>query len=157
MKASNKQNSTESVATMPEGFHTVTPFLVVKNAQGLLDFITKAFDGAVEFVMKLDDGTISHSTVRIGDSKLMIADKMKDTQVIKAMLYLYLDDVDSIYERALNIKGSKAVREPRDEFYGDRSACIEDEWGNQWWIATHIEDVSNDELSRRKSAVSGKA
>lgn len=145
-------NDRDNPSVVPEGFHTVTPFLIVKNAQGLLDFITAAFEGRVEYVMKTNDDKISHATVRIGDSTIMIADQMEGTHVMNGMLYLYMEDVDDVYARASKVSGGKGTREPKDEFYGDRSACVTDDWGNQWWIATHIETVDNDELMRRKTA-----
>lgn len=136
-----------AVHAVPQGFHTVTPYLVVDNAAGLIEFIKKAFNGKQTF--RTDQGDkIMHATVTIGDSTIMISDTMEGTGTHTAMLYLYMENVDAVYERALKAKGT-SVREPRDEFYGDRAAAVTDQWGNTWWIATHIEDVDENELERR--------
>lgn len=139
----------QPVRAVPEGFHTVTPYLVVENAQGLIEFIEKAFDGNVTFVTKRDDGKITHATVTIGDSTVMVADMMEDMDKTQtAMLYLYVDDADAMFKKAVQAKG-KAVQEPRTEFYGDRAGAVSDQWGNVWWIGTHVEDVEPEELERR--------
>jgi uncharacterized glyoxalase superfamily protein PhnB len=134
---------------VPKGYHTVTPFLMVNDARGLIEFIETALDGRVTSMMKQEDGKIMHATVQIGDSLVMIADTMSGSQPMPAMLYLYVDDVDALYRQAINANGT-SIREPVDEFYGDRSAGVRDEWNNQWWFATHIEDVSDEEMERRK-------
>jgi PhnB protein len=104
--------------------------------------------------MKDDDSRqVVHATVRIGDSTLMISDVMKDMEPITAMLYLYVDDVDTIYQQAIDAGGT-STREIRDEFYGDRAGAIKDAWGNNWWVSTHVEDVSDEELKRRKEQMS---
>ena len=138
----------KSVRAVPEGYHTVTPYLVVDNAQRLIDFMKNAFDANPRSVMKTDDGKIMHAEVSIGDSFVMISDTMEGMQPQTAMLYLYLDDVDSVFQKAVQAKGT-SVREPKNEFYGDRSGAVRDEWGNMWWIATHVEDVDPQELGRR--------
>jgi PhnB protein len=153
MKATNTKSKSKSkgVQAVPNGFHTITPFLMVSNAQELLDFIEHAFNGKTEYVMKDDEGKITHASSRIGDSPLMLGDVMDGYQPTSAMLYLYVDNVDELYNQAINDAGAKSARELRDEFYGDRAGCVEDKWGNKWWIATHIEDVSEQELQERKS------
>jgi uncharacterized glyoxalase superfamily protein PhnB len=154
MKNESKK-SNQTVKAVPEGFHTITPFLIVENASGLIDFITKAFNGQVTYIMKDEDNRqVVHATVKIGDSVLMISDIMKDMEPETAMLYLYVDNVDAIYKQALNAGGT-STRELRNEFYGDRAGAIKDSWGNNWWISTHVEDVSDEELSRRKEQMSG--
>lgn len=148
MKAESKSRK-RSTRPVPKGFHTVTPFLIVNDARGLIEFMQKAFDGQVTAMVKTDNGKIMHSTVQIGDSLVMIADVMNGAQPMPAMLYLYVDDVDEMYRKAVNANGT-SLREPVDEFYGDRSAGVKDEWNNQWWLATHIEDVSDKEMERRR-------
>lgn len=144
-----KHNEQATVAEpIPRGFQTVTPFLVVKNAEKLLGFIEKAFDGETTMLMKHRGGKVMHATSRIGDSTIMITDVSDNRPEIPAMLYLYVEDVDSVYEQALEA-GGESLREPTNEFYGDRSAGVKDAWNNQWWIATHIEDVDGEELKRR--------
>lgn len=152
-KTESKNPKSKSVKSIPEGFHTVTPFLTVNGATRLIDFITKAFDGQVTSLMKGDDGKIMHATVKIGDSTIMISDATEKFRPMPTMLYLYVENVDSVYQKAIGVKGV-SLREPTDEFYGDRSAGIEDAWSNQWWIATHIEDVSAEEMEKRKAKFS---
>ena len=149
MKRVENKSQKKSIRTVPKGYHSVTPFLMVNDARGLIEFIEKALDGNVTSMMKSEDGKIMHATVQIGDSLVMIADTMSGSQPMPAMLYLYVDDVDAKYRQAINANGT-SIREPVDEFYGDRSAGVRDEWNNQWWLATHIEDVSDDEMERRK-------
>jgi len=146
MKNSMKNKSVKSV---PEGFHTVTPYIVVKNASAFIDFIKDAFNGKQTFLMKDNNGLVMHATVTIGDSTIMISDFMDNMQQQQnAMLYLYLDDVDTVYNRAIDAHAT-SVREPTDEFYGDRAGAVKDAWGNVWWIATHTEDVPQEELEKR--------
>lgn len=139
----------KQVEPVPEGYHTVTPFLLVNNAEELIEFIKKAFGGTVDDIMKSDDGSIRHSTVKIGDSLVMISDGTEQFEPMPCMLHLYVEDVDSSYEKALQA-GGISLREPEDQFYGDRSAGIQDKWKNQWWLATHIEDVDHDDMKRRE-------
>ncbi len=149
MKEENKVKSkNKTVQAIPEGMHTVTPFLVVNQASMLIEFIKNAFNGKVTAQMDGDDGKIMHANVVIGDSPIMIADANEKFAAVESMLYLYVEDVDSVYRQALKAKG-QSLREPVDEFYGDRSAGIKDPWGNQWWVATHVEDVSPEETRRR--------
>lgn len=143
-----KVSKDKSVRAVPEGYHTITPYLVVDNAQALIEFIKNAFDAKVSFVTKRDDDKIMHAEVSIGDSFLMLADTMEGMAAQTAMLYLYLEDVDSVFQRAVKVNAT-TVREPRTEFYGDRAGAVKDEWGNTWWIATHVEDVDQQELERR--------
>lgn len=138
-----------SVQPIPEGYHTVTPFLLTNNATDLIEFIKKAFDGEIDYMMKSDDGKVRHSTVRIGDSLVMISDGTDQYESRPGMLHLYVEDVDAVYEQAIRA-GATSLREPADQFYGDRSAGVEDDWGNQWWLATHIEDVSDKEMKKRE-------
>jgi PhnB protein len=154
MKTSSNKTSNRSskgVQAVPKGFNTVTPFIMVDNAESLIDFIERGLNGNVEFKMKNDDGKIMHASVRIGNSPIMISDVMDGQEPITSMLYLYVDNVDELYEQGLAVSGTKSARELRDEYYGDRAGCLEDQWGNKWWIATHIEDVSKEELESRKS------
>lgn len=139
----------KSVKPVPEGYHTVTPFLLVEDAEQLIEFIQKAFGGTVNYMMKSDDGKVRHSTVKIGDSLVMISSGTEQFQSMPCMLHLYLEDVDSVYEQAL-LAGGKSLRKPENQFYGDRSAGIQDKWNNQWWMATHIEDVSDEEMKKRE-------
>jgi uncharacterized glyoxalase superfamily protein PhnB len=141
---------------IPTGFHSLTPFIVVKGAEQLLDFIKHAFNGETISMMKDPEGKVMHATARIGNSILMLSDADEKFEAMPCMLYLYVEDVDSIYKKAVHF-GGQSLREPTDEFYGDRSAGIKDAWNNQWWIATHIEDVDADEINRRAEAFYNKS
>ena len=149
MKNESKNKKSKSVKPIPKGYHTVTPFLIVNGAASLLEFITKAFGGKISFIMKGDDGKVSHATIKVGDSIIMVSDASERFQATSSMLHLYVEDVDSVYQSALDARGI-SLREPTDEFYGDRSAGVMDAWENQWWIATHTEDLSDEEMQARK-------
>src|SRR5215469_12774796 len=136
---------------LPYGLHTVTPYLIVKNAQTLLDFVTKVFDAKQRELIQGPDGRIGHAEVTLGDSVIMLSDKPPHLDAMPASLYVYVDDTDVRYKRALGA-GAVSVMEPADQFYGDRNAGVKDPTGNLWWIATHIEDVSPEELARRAKA-----
>ena len=135
----------------PERYHTVTPYMVVRDVSALIDFVKQVFDAMEIERTQRPDGSIMHAEVRIGDSVVMMGETQDDSAVMPAMLHLYLEDVDAAYRRALDA-GAASLREPTDEFYGDRSAGVKDSFGNQWWMATHIEDVSPEEMQRRAEA-----
>jgi len=137
-----------AVNPIPEGFHTVTPYLQVADAGGLIDFVKKAFQAEVFERMEGENGRVMHAQVRIGDSMIMMGEAMGDCSRMPAMLYLYVPDVDQGHEDALQA-GGESIQEPVNMFYGDRSAAVKDAFGNSWWIGTHVEDVSREELQRR--------
>ena len=89
-----------------------------------------------------------HAGVQIGDSQIMVSDSTEQYPAGSSRLYLYVDDVDATYKNAITAKGI-SLREPTDEFYGDRSSGVKDAWGNEWWIATHVEDVDEEEMEKR--------
>ncbi|MGA2263450.1 MAG: VOC family protein [Acidobacteriota bacterium] len=137
---------------IPDGYHTVTPYLVVQGVAKLIDFLKQAF-GAQEIErMQREDGTIMHAEVRIGDSMIMMGESAGEHKPMLGSLYVYVDDTDSVYIRSLQA-GATSIMEPADQFYGDRNAGVKDPVGNQWWIATHKEDVSLDELRKRAKAL----
>ena len=140
---------------IPDGYHTVTPYLVVPDVARLLEFLKQAFDAQPSPTHAEADGTIRHAEVRIGDSMIMIGQGGPEYPPMPAMLYLYAEDVDAVYKRAI-AAGGVAVQEVRDQFYGDRSGGVKDAFGNQWWVATHIEDVSPEEMQKRMAAQAGK-
>jgi PhnB protein len=140
-----------NVKPIPEGYHTVTPYLVVRGVAGLIEFLKQAFDAVEIHRLTRPDGGVGHAEVKIGDSRIMLGEPMGDRSPMPAMLYLYLNDVDAVYRRALEA-GATSMSEPADQFYGDRNAGIKDPCDNLWWIATHIEDVSPEELSRRAAS-----
>jgi uncharacterized glyoxalase superfamily protein PhnB len=144
-----------SVQPIPDGSHTVTPYLVVEGIPRLIEFLKQAFGAQEEYRMPRPDGGVAHAEVKIGDSKVMMGAPMGDFKAKPCSLYLYVEDVDAVYQRALQAGGT-SVREPADQFYGDRSAGVIDPCGNYWGIATHVEDVSSEEITRRFAAMVGK-
>ena len=140
---------------IPKGFGTVTPFLTVTDAAKLIDFLQQSFAAQVHFRMDAPNGSVRHAEVKIGDSMLMIG-QVAAGQEMRSMLHLYVPDTDALYRSAL-AAGATSIREPADQFYGDRSAGVRDLWGNQWWIATHIEDVAQEEMELRMKAMMARA
>ena len=153
---------TPNVRPIPEGCHSLTPYLIARGAAAAIDFYVKAL-GAVELMrMPGPDGKIGHAELRFGDSVLMLADEFPEMGAkgpeayggSPAKLMLYCDDVDAVVARAV-AAGAKIVRPVADQFYGDRTGGIEDPFGHTWYVATHIEDVAPDELARRAAAQHG--
>lgn len=128
-----------AVKPIPDGYHNVTPYLLVSDAASLIEFLTQAFGGRETERMTGPGGAIMHAEVRIGDSVVMMG-QPGDGAAMPAALYLYLDNVDVVYKRALQA-GGESTEEPADQPYGDRRAGVKDPCGNTWWIATHIKDV----------------
>lgn len=149
-----------SVKPIPEGYHSVTPYIVVDDAEAALDFYKRAF-GAVE-VLRLPMGDrIGHAEIKIGNSHVMLADEFPEMDKLgpksrggaTASLMIYLEDVDSAFARALEA-GATQERAVEDQFYGDRSGSLVDPFGHVWMLSTHIEDVPEDEMQRRMAAFS---
>lgn len=141
-----------AVKPIPEGYHTVTPYLVVADVRQVIDFVKQAF-GAEELSppMEMPNGRIMHAEIRIGDSPIMLGEASGEHKPTPAMLYLYVPDVDAVYRKAV-AAGGTSIMAPADQFYGDRNAGVKDAAGNQWWIGTHKEDVPPDEMRRRAEA-----
>lgn len=136
---------------IPEGFRTVTPYFTVQGVPRLIEFLKQAFEAVEVRRSVMPDGSVMNAELRIGDSMVMLGEAPKDRtglKIMTSMLYMYVVDSDSVYERAVKA-GGKTIREPADQIYGDRVGAIEDPWGNQWWIATRKENVSDQELSIR--------
>jgi PhnB protein len=141
-----------AVKPIPEGYRSITPYLVVQGASTLLDFLTHAFDAQILFPpLQQPDGTIMHAEVRVGDSIVMMGEAAGKCTPMPASLYLYVYDMDTMYQRAL-AAGATSLMEPADQFYGDRTARVQDPAGNQWCIATHKEDLSLEEIEQRTAA-----
>jgi PhnB protein len=143
-----------AVKYIPEGYHTVTPFVLAKDALALIDFIVRALNGVEVSKHLSPDGKLMHGEVRIGDSLIMLGEASEKFPAVPGMFYLYVPDVDSVYKQAVNA-GGQSLREPTNEFYGDRSCGVADAFGNQWWMATHIEDVSPEEMQKREQEMKG--
>jgi uncharacterized glyoxalase superfamily protein PhnB len=140
-----------AVKLIPEGYHTVTPYLVVPDVACLIDFLVQAFGAKETHRMSRPDGSIGHAEVKIGDSAVMMGQSNDQWKPMPGSIYLYVDDTDATYRRALEA-GATSLMEPADQFYGDRNAGVQDPTGNMWWIATHKEDVAPEELARRAAA-----
>jgi len=128
---------TKNTNPVPEGFHTVTPYLVVPGVPKLIDFLKQSFDAQEIQRHPRPDGTIQHAEVRIGDSIIMMGEPDGSHKNMPAMILLYVADPDALYQRALRA-GATSLREPTDQPYGDRIGGVEDPTGNQWWVAKRI-------------------
>ena len=137
-----------TVQPIPEGYPRVTPYLVVEGAADCLAFIRDVFGAEERFRMDAPGGKLGHAETAIGDSIVMVADAGGENPPQTAMLHVYVEDCDATFQKALDA-GATALREPADQFYGDRSAQVRDRFGNQWSIATHVEDVSEEEMAAR--------
>ena len=141
---------------IPDGYHSVTPYLIIQGAADAIDFYKRAF-GAVELMrMQSPDGRIGHAEMRIGDSAIMLADEHpemgyrspKSLGGAGVSLMVYVEGVDEVFKRAL-AGGAKELQPVKDQFYGDRSGTLQDPFGHTWTVATHVEDVPPEELRRR--------
>ena len=148
-----------AVKPIPEGYHSLTPYLIIDGAANAIEFYKKAF-GAIElFRFPAPGGRIGHAEIKIGDSPVMLADQhpemgYKGPQALggsPVSIMLYVEDVDSVFKRAV-ASGARVREAVQDKFYGDRSATLIDPFGHTWHIATHKEDVSMEEMERRAKA-----
>ena len=143
-----------AVAPIPTGYHSVTPYLVLEGAGKAIEFYKHAFEAKELFRMPGPDGKVAHAEIKIGDSPVMLADASEEFRGPRAFggtpvsLMIYVEDVDRIFRQAL-AAGAKELRPVIDQFYGDRSGTLVDPFGHVWTVATHIEDVSMDEINRR--------
>ena len=139
------------VKPIPEGYHTVTPYLITDDPDALLAFTLAAFDAEVEEKLEEPGTGVVHAAVLIGNSHVMIGRASDGNPALPTMLYLYVEDCDAAYEKAL-AAGAESVLPPKDQFYGDRSGGVKDAAGNQWWFGTRIEDLTPEELAERAAA-----
>jgi PhnB protein len=142
--------------SIPDGYHSVTPYLIINGAAAAIEFYKRAF-GATELMrMASPDGKIGHAEIRIGDSTVMLADEhpamgYRSPQSLGGAgvsLMVYVERVDEVFKRAVG-GGAKELQPLKDQFYGDRSGTLQDPFGHTWTLATHIEDVPPDEMRRR--------
>jgi len=134
---------------IPDGYHSVTPYLTVRGAEKIIEFLKLALGAQIsKETIKRPNGTIMHAEVKIGNSPVMIADESDMAKATPSTNYLYVADVDSAYRQAVKA-GGKPIMEPTDMFYGDRSGGVKDPSGNSWFLATHKEDVAPQEMQRR--------
>ena len=148
-----------SAKPIPDGYHSVTPYLIVDGAANAIEYYKKAF-GATELFRMDHEGKVGHAELKIGDSPIMIADEYPQMgyRSPKALggtpvsIMIYVEDVDTVYKRAIDA-GAKEVKPLQDQFYGDRSGTVADPFGHKWTIATHVEDVAPEEMTRRMDEV----
>jgi PhnB protein len=149
-----------TVKAIPAGYRTVTPYLTIKNGAKALEFYKKAFGATEIYKLMMPDGRLGHAEIRLGDSMIMLGDefpeyggKAPDTLGGSPVsIYLYVEDVDAFFKRAL-AAGAKERKPVMDQFYGDRSGQLEDPFGHLWWVATHKEDVTPEEIQKRAQAM----
>lgn len=143
------------VKAVPDGYHSLQPYLHVRGAAQAIEFYQRAF-GATEIMrFPKPDGKIGHAELQIGDSVIMLADEAPERGIRSPAdlggsaisLMFYTEDCDQVYRKAI-ATGATSLREPADQFYGDRSAGVEDPFGFQWWISTHVRDMSVDEMKK---------
>ena len=145
-----------SVKSIPEGYHSITPYLAIAGAADAIAFYKKAFGATEVMRMAAPGGKVGHAEVEIGGSRIMVADEHPDMGFLSPKtiggspvgLHLYVEDVDAVTRQAV-AAGAKELRPVKNQFYGDRTGTIEDPFGHVWHIATHKEDLSPDELKRR--------
>lgn len=137
----------------PTGYHTVTPQSIVPEPREVIDFVREVFGATLDDQYVVDD-VIVHAEVVLGDSRIMIGASNEDYPPMPLSTHTYVDDVDAAYEKAIEL-GATSLREPEDEFYGDRTGVVRDSQGNLWSIATAIEEVSREEMQRRMAETTG--
>jgi len=149
-----------AVKPIPDGYHSVTPYLIVKGAADALAYYSKAFGATELFRMGGPDGKVGHAEVQIGNSRVMLADEHPEINALGPQtrggttvnLLIYVPDADAAFNRAI-AAGGKVLRPLANQFYGDRSGTLEDPFGHSWTLATHVEDVAPDEMERRMKAM----
>lgn len=147
---------TTKVKPVPDNYHTVTPYLIIRNAAAALDFYKQAFGADEVMRVTAPNGKVGHAEIRIGDSAIMLSDEYPDMDARSpeaiggspVMLHLYVENVDALVKRAVDA-GATLKQPVADQFYGDRGGKIVDPFGHGWWIATHVEDVPPEEMEKR--------
>jgi PhnB protein len=147
---------------IPDGYHTATPYLIVRGAARAIDFYKQAFSATEMMRFAMPDGKVMHAEIKIGNSPIMLADECPQMGAVSPQtvggspvsLLLYVEDVDALTAEAI-AAGAKVIRPVQDQFYGDRSSTLTDPFGHQWTIATHKEDVPLEEMHRRAAAMYG--
>lgn len=133
---------------LPKGYNNVVPYLVCPDLPGLIKFVQTVFDAKLDSPpMEGPDGEIKHVEFTIGDSHLMAGPSSEQHPAFPCSLYIYVQDTDATYKKAV-AAGGKSLMEPKDMFYGDRNGGVVDQWGNQWWIGTHVQDMTNEEIDK---------
>jgi PhnB protein len=152
------------VKPIPDGHHTVAPYLAIKNAVSALEFYKKAYGATETYKLIVPDGRLGHAEIRLGDSLIMLSDEFPEFggKAPEALggspvsIHLYVEDVDAFVKRAV-AAGARERKPVADQFYGDRSGQLEDPYGHLWWVATHKEDVASEEMQKRVQALFARA
>jgi len=152
------------VKPIPEGYHNVTPYLIIDGAAKAIDFYKKVFGATEKMRMPSPGGKVGHAELTLGDSMIMLADEHADMGHRAPHAYggsavglmVYVPDVDATVKTAI-AGGAKVVRQVENQFYGDRMGTIEDPFGHQWYVATHVEDVPPEEMAKRAAAMGKKS
>ena len=150
-----------NVKPIPDGYHSVTPYLIIKGAADAIEFYKKAF-GATELFRMEHEGKVGHAEIKIGDSPIMLSDEHSQLGYTSpttlggtpVSIMIYVDDVDTIFKQAI-AAGGEQQKPVQDQFYGDRSGSLKDPFGHVWHVATHVEDVSPEEMDKRAAAAHG--
>jgi len=137
-----------AVDPIPEGYNTVSPYLVVEDIDQQIEFVKLAFDAEVVERIALPDGSVMHADVRIGDSIVMMGKASPEFPALSAMFHLYVPNVDSVYNSAIEA-GATTLQEPKDQFYGNREGGVKGPQGNFWWLGSRIKKMSHEELVQK--------
>ncbi len=146
-KQKEKRTMKKATTHQPPEYHSVIPYITVEDAAGLIDFLGTVFSAKLGECIKRPDGKIMHAEVSIGDSTVMLADACEEMGPMPASLYVYVQDTDAAYKRALDA-GATTIMPPADMFWGDRFCCVQDKWGNQWSPSTHTLDMTPEEIAQ---------
>jgi PhnB protein len=147
---------TQTTKPIPEGYHSITPYLTIRDASRAIEFYKKAFGACEVSRMDFPGGKVGHAELQIGDSKIMLSDEFPEMggrgpQSVggtPVLLHLYVEDADAVVRQAVSV-GAKAINPVEDQFYGDRGGKLEDPFGHVWYVATHKEDLSREEIEQR--------
>lgn len=153
----------KKVLAIPKGYHSITPYLTVNNGADAIEFYKKAFAAKTKGSIQTPDGKIAHAELQIGDSKIMLGDRCPEMGASNPErfggnpvgIHLYVKDVDATVKRAV-AAGAKLMRPVEDMFYGDRSGELQDPFGHQWHVATHMEDLTLAKIKKRATEIFGK-
>ena len=150
-----------SVQPIPEGYHSITPYLMINGAAQAIEFYRRAFGATESFKLEAPGGKIGHAEIQIGDSRIMMADDCggegpfhnpQASGGSPVALHLYVEDVDAVFDRAVSA-GATVIKPVQDQFYGDRTGTLKDPFGHIWFLATHKEEVSPDEIKQRAETI----
>ena len=151
-----------SIRPIPDGYHSLTPYLSIKGGIDAIEFYKQAFGASELYRLQMPDGQIGHAELLVGDSRIMMSETCEESPIGDPLslrgssigIYLYVEDVDTVFEQAI-AAGAEIVRAVEDQFYGHRSGQFIDPWGHRWSVQQVIEEVSDEEMSRRMAAMGG--